>query len=171
MAKMAKRSIFVPEDVVYNKPLGPCQLGQEASPAAAHFPLHQIHPDTLELHLFRPDAVAFRWSRPFPHTERDGRAEHGLKSPKLEPLGISAFVTRAFCVAVHRFTSMQEKHQLWWCHCCLFHSCRCLQWDGCQLEQGWWELADRKSLWQQVLRIWCLPKNTCQRDKALLVEH
>lgn len=32
----------------------------------------------------------------------------------------------------------------------------------CQLEQGWWELADRKSLWQQVLRIWCLPKTTCQ---------
>lgn len=69
-------AFFQPEDVIHNKALCPRQLGQEASPAAAHFPLHQIQSDILKLHRFMPGNTGFRWSRPFPDTRHNGSVEH-----------------------------------------------------------------------------------------------
>lgn len=71
-----KISFFQPENVFHNKALWPGQLGQKASPAAAHFPLYQEYSNILERRLFTPAETVLCWFRPLLRTGCGGSVKH-----------------------------------------------------------------------------------------------
>lgn len=86
---------FPPEDAFHTKALWPGQLGQEVPPAAAHFPLQQVQPDIVKLHLSMALNTGVHRSQPFPH-KRHTRKKH-LFEKRIQGIsvvpGISAFAS------------------------------------------------------------------------------
>lgn len=157
--KNKKVSFFQPENVFYDKALWPGQLCQKASPTAAHFPLYQEDVDISKRSLFTPGQRGFLRPEPFP---RMRPAEHVFGD---------CLCSQEWKLLWTWFVISRQKGGLYYSADVFFCICWSIRffffffYSFHSFCQTWQELADRKRLWQQVLRIRCLPKTTCQDAK------
>lgn len=169
--KLKLKVLSRPEAVFHNESLGPGQLGQKVSPAAAHFPLHQVQPDILELHLSISWDTSLCWSLPFPHLGNNRRVEHLSRCDlSCVYLYLQEYTIQWMLCAASPPSRGWKKKMFWYCPDCLHYGCRtcfvlflffwlffvCLFFSFyffhfifqyvCRLAQGWLELAGKKKL-------------------------